>query len=158
MGLHMVPAPIDQLSPMYDSGKIDGMFVIPTAALAFQWTTRAKYFIEVRGSMLAGCMAVSQKAYDQLELTDQQTLVSAAAKFAARFEELGKREDALLLGGMLEKQGVHRLASSEALRTAFIDAAAVARTKLDDSVISTRLLKESLDLLGTYRAAKRKPH
>ncbi len=158
MGLRMVPAPIEQLSPLYDGGKIDGMFVIPTAALAFQWTTRAKYFIEVRGSMLAGCMTMAQKAYDQLELPDQQTLVSAAAKFAARFEELGKREDALLLGGMLEKQGVRRLGASEGLRAAFIEAAGVARTKLDESIISGRLLKESLDVLATYRAGKHKPH
>src|SRR5262249_53121997 len=103
MGLKMVPAPVDQLLELYDGGKIDGMFVIPTAALAFQWTTRAKYFIELRGSMLAGCLTVSQKAYDQLSFQEQQALVAAAAKFAVRFEDLGKREDALLLGGMLER-------------------------------------------------------
>ena len=68
MGLNMVPAAVDELSPLYDDGKIDGMFVIPTAALAFQWTTRAKYFLDLRGSMLAGCMTMSQKAYDSLEL------------------------------------------------------------------------------------------
>jgi TRAP-type C4-dicarboxylate transport system substrate-binding protein len=157
MGMHMVPAAVDQLSPLYDDGKIDGMFVIPTAALAFQWTTRAKYFIDVRGSMLAGCMTVSQKAYDQLSFQDQQALVAAAAKFALRFEDLGKREDALLLGGMLERQGVHKLATSEGLRAAFIEAASVARGKLDDSVIPSKLIKESLDVLAAYRAARRHP-
>jgi TRAP-type C4-dicarboxylate transport system substrate-binding protein len=157
MGLNMVPAPVEQLLPLYDGGKIDGMFVIPTAALAFQWTTRAKYFIEVRGSMLAGCMAVSLKAYDQLELADQQALVAAAAKFAIRFEDLGKREDAALLGGMLEKQGVRKLPGSESLRAAFIEAASVARGKLDESIIPSRLVKESLDVLATFRASKKKP-
>jgi TRAP-type C4-dicarboxylate transport system substrate-binding protein len=59
MGLTMVPASVDQLAGMYDAGQIDGMFVIPTAALAFQWATRAHYFIELRGSALAGCVTVS---------------------------------------------------------------------------------------------------
>jgi len=157
MGLHMVPAAVEQLLPMYDDGKIDGMFVIPTAALAFQWTTRAKYFIELRGSMLPGCVALSQKAWDQLSFEDQQALQAAAAKFAVRFEDLGKREDALLLGGMLEKQGVHKLSASEGLRAAFLEAAAAARAKLDDSVIPSKLIKESLDILATYRAARHKP-
>jgi TRAP-type transport system periplasmic protein len=156
MGLHMVPAPIDQLSPLYDGGKIDGMFVIPTAALAFQWTTRARYFIDLRSSMLAGCITVSQKSYDQLSFEQQQVLKAATAKFALRFEDLGKREDAILLGGTLERQGVHKLQTSEALRSAFIEAAAAARGQLEDKVIPSSLVKESLDLLATYRAAHRK--
>jgi TRAP-type C4-dicarboxylate transport system substrate-binding protein len=158
MGMRTVPAPIEELTPMYDASKIDGMFVIPTAALAFQWTTRAKYFIDLRSSMLAGCLTVSQKSYDLLTFEQQQALIAAAAKFAVRFEDLGKREDALLLGGMLEKQGVHRLGASEGLRSAFIEAAATARGQLDDKVISTALVKESLDILSTYRAGKRKGH
>ena len=101
-------------------------------------------------------MAISQKAYDSLSFDEQQALVAAAAKFVVRFEDLGKREDALLLGGMLEKQGVHRLAASDGLRAAFIEAAAAARGKLDDSIIPAKLVTEALDILGTYRAAKKK--
>jgi TRAP-type C4-dicarboxylate transport system substrate-binding protein len=156
MGLNMVPAAIDQLSPMYDSSRIDGMFVIPTAALAFQWTTRARYFIDLRGSMLAACVVLSQKSYDSLAFEQQQALMVAGTKLGVRFEELGRREDALLLGGMLEKQGVKKLAASEALRTAFVEAASAARGKLDDKTIPSSLVKESLDLLATYRAAHRK--
>jgi TRAP-type C4-dicarboxylate transport system substrate-binding protein len=154
MGLHMVPAGIEQLTPLYDGSQIDGMFVIPTAALAFQWTTRAKYFIEMRSSMLAGCLTVSQKAYDLLSFDQQQALRNAANKFALRFEDLGKREDTLLLGGTLERQGVKKLPISESLRAAFIEAAALARVKLDDKTIPSSLVKESLDLLSSYRAAR----
>ena len=158
MGLEMVPAAIDQLTPLYDSNKIDGMFVIPTAALAFQWTTRAKYFIDLRSSMLAGCLTMSQKSFDQLSFDQQQALKSAAAKFVVRFEDLGKREDALLLGGTLERQGVHKLPASEGLRTAFIEAASAARAHLEDKIIPSSLVKESLDVVSTYRAAHRKGH
>ena len=89
MGMHMVPAGIEELTGLYDGGKIDGMFVIPTAALAFQWTTRAKYFIDLRSSMLAGCLALAQKSYDQLDLRTAAGAPGAAAKFAVRFEDLG---------------------------------------------------------------------
>jgi TRAP-type transport system periplasmic protein len=157
MGMNMVPGPIDQLTPMYDGGKIDGMFVIPTAALAFQWTTRARYFIELRSSMLAGCMSVSQKAYDSLSFDQQQALKAASAKFGVRFEDLGKREEGMLLGGALDRQGVKKLGTSEALRVQFLEAASLARGKLDDKTIPSNLVKESLDLLATYRAAHRKP-
>ena len=101
---------------------------------------------------------MSQKSYDLLTFEQQQAFVAAAAKFAMRFEDLGKREDSLLLGGMLEKQGVHRLSASEGLRNAFLEAAAAARGQLDDKLIPSALVKESLDVLATYRAAKRKPH
>jgi TRAP-type C4-dicarboxylate transport system substrate-binding protein len=141
---------------MYDGAKIDGMFVIPSAALAFQWTTRAKYFIDLRSSMLAGCMTVAQKSFDQLTFEQQQALRTATAKFAIRFEEIGKREDALLLGGTLERQGVHKLPASEGLRSAFIEAASAARGHLEDAIIPSSLVKESLDLLSTYRAAHRR--
>ncbi len=155
MGMRTVAAAIEQLSPLYDTKQIDGFFVIPTAALAFQWTTRAKYFIDLRSSMLPGCMTVAQKSYDQLSFEQQQVLRSAAAKFALRFEDLGRREDALLLGGMLEKQGVKRLPASEALRSGFIEAAAAARNKLDDKTIPTSLVKEALEVVSTFRAAHR---
>ncbi|MCA1664524.1 MAG: TRAP transporter substrate-binding protein DctP [Myxococcales bacterium] len=156
MGMHMVPAAIDQLTPLYDGNKIDGMFVIPTAALAFQWTTRAKYFIELRSSMLAGCVTLSQRSFDQLTFEQQQALRTATAKFAVRFEDLGKREDALLLGGTLERQGVRKLPASEGLRSAFIEAASAARVHLEDAVIPSSLVKESLEVLSTFRAARRR--
>jgi TRAP-type C4-dicarboxylate transport system substrate-binding protein len=152
MGMSMIPAAIEQLSEMYDAGQIDGMFVIPTAALAFQWTTRAKYFMTLRSSALSGCLVLSQRAYDQLTFEQQQLLTAAAAKFAVRFEDLGNREDDLLLNTMFEKQGIKRLHASDSLRAAFLDAANRAREKLDPQLLPPGLLKQVLTVLGDYRA------
>jgi TRAP-type C4-dicarboxylate transport system substrate-binding protein len=151
MGMRMMPGKIEELLPMYDAGRIDGMFVIPTAALAFQWTTRAHYFVDLRTSMLPGCVVVSQKAFDQLSFEQQQVVDAAAARFAIRFEELGKREDALLLDSLLEKQGVHPLAASATLRSAFIDAATQARERLDGKTLPREVLKEAVGILASYR-------
>jgi TRAP-type C4-dicarboxylate transport system substrate-binding protein len=152
MGLHTVPAAIDQLSNMYDAGQIDGMFVIPTAALAFQWTTRARYFIDLRSSMLPGCLVLSQKAYDQLGFEQQQALTAAAARFAIRFEELGRREEGLLLGSMLEKIGVKKLVASASLRSAFLNAATRALATVDEKTLPRELLNQAVAILRQYRA------
>ena len=152
MGMNVVPGKIEALLPMYDAGRIDGMFVIPTAALAFQWTTRARYFVDLQTSMLPGCMVVSQKAFDQLTFEQQQVLTDATARFTIRFEALNRREDALLLGGVLEQQGVHRLVATPALRSAFLQAAARARDQLDEKTLPREWLKEALAILSQYRA------
>jgi TRAP-type transport system periplasmic protein len=156
MGLKLVPGAIEQLLDLYDGGKIDAMFVIPTAALAFQWTTRAKWYIDMRGSTLAGCLTMTQKSYDALGFEQQQALVAAAAKFRGRFEDLGRREDALLLGGMLEKQGVKRLAASDTLRTQYYEAAAQARGQVDEQTLPKSLVKEATDLVNESRAGHKK--
>ena len=94
--------------------------------------------------------------FDKLEAVEKR--YSDLEGLLADPDVIGKREDALLLGGMLEKQGVHRLNASDGLRNAFIEAAAAAREQLDDKLIPTALVKESLDVLATYRSGKRKPH
>jgi len=96
---------------------------------------------------------VSQKTFDALDVSEQQAFVAAAAKFAGRFEDLGRREDGLLFGGMLEKQGVKRLAASEALRAGFLDAAAAARTQIDEQTIPKSLIKDAIDAVNAFRAA-----
>ena len=155
MGLTMIPGTLEGLLPMFDAGRIDGMFVIPTAALAFQWTTRARYFIALQGSTLPACLVVTQKAFDQLTLEQQRAVRAASASFAVRFEELGKREDALLLHGLLEKQGVRRLVASEALRSAFLGAAAIGRNHLDDKTLPIETLKQAMSMLAEYREQQR---
>jgi TRAP-type C4-dicarboxylate transport system substrate-binding protein len=154
MGMNMAPATIEHLSAMYDAGEVDGMFVIPTAALAFQWTTRARYFMELRSTALAACVTVSQKAYDQLSFEQQQALRAAGAKLAIRFEDLGMREDALLLNEAFEKQGIKKLATGPALRAAFLEAANRSRDHLGNQGIAPELLKQAADILSDFRTGR----
>lgn len=151
MGLHLLPAEVDKLAGLYDEGKIDGMFVIPTAALAFQWTARAKYFLDVRASYLPGCVVMTQHAFDQLSFDQQQALRTAANKFSKRFEESGQRDDALLKGSLLEHQGVKRLDADERFRDEFFTAALEARAKIPATLLSPHLLTRALGILGDFR-------
>jgi TRAP-type C4-dicarboxylate transport system substrate-binding protein len=154
IGMTMVPGTIERLSSMYDAGQIDGMFVIPTAALAFQWTTRARYFMEMRSTSLPGCLVISQKTYDQLTFEQQQVLKAASTKFGMRFEDLGMREDALLLNEAFEKQGIKKLPAGAALRAAFLEAANRSREQLGNQVIAPELLKQAIGILSDFRAGR----
>ena len=157
MGMHMVPAPIEQLTPMYDGAKIDGMFVIPTAALAFQWTTRAKYFIDLRSSMLAGCIAVSQKSYDQLDF-DAAAGADGARRPSSRCASRtwASARTRSCSAACWRSKACASFRHPRGYAAAFIEAAAAARGQLDDKIIPTQLVRESLDLLATYRAAHRR--
>jgi TRAP-type C4-dicarboxylate transport system substrate-binding protein len=151
MGLHIVPADVTQLSAIYDAGKVDAMFVIPAAALAFQWTTRARYFVDLKASYLPGCLVVATRAFDLMTHEQRQVLRAAGAKFAARFEDAGLRDDALLFNGLFEKQGLKRLKASESLRDEFFNVALEAREHIEPRLLPRALLVRALTVLNDYR-------
>jgi TRAP-type C4-dicarboxylate transport system substrate-binding protein len=152
MGMSLLPGHVDELAALYDSGRIDGMFVIPAAALAFQWTTHARYFLDLRTSYLPGCMAIAQHSFDQLGLAEQQALRDAAAKFARRFEEAGARDEALLVSRLLERQGLKRLAASDSLRAELFSSARESRAGIPAGLVPPALLNRALMILADIRA------
>ncbi|HWE30652.1 MAG TPA: TRAP transporter substrate-binding protein DctP, partial [Polyangia bacterium] len=50
MGLPIVPLAVGDAARAYDEGHVDGFLAIPLAALAFQWSARARYVTDLRGS------------------------------------------------------------------------------------------------------------
>src|SRR5581483_7134851 len=44
MGLHIVPTHIEKAAQQFDDNRLDGFIAVPTAALAFQWSSRTRYF------------------------------------------------------------------------------------------------------------------
>lgn len=120
MKLRSVPLPLEEGGSAYDEGKVDGFLVIPTAALAFQWVGRAHYFLDLRAAaFLAGCLVVSSRSFYKLSAAEQQALKRAGDKLARALEVVGSRQDELLVGGLLEKQGVAALPFDGDFRTQF---------------------------------------
>src|SRR5262249_26262465 len=60
IGVKVDPLPVDRALAAYEAGEIDGFIGIPMAALAFQWSTRARYFSDLRVGYALGCLVVSQ--------------------------------------------------------------------------------------------------
>jgi TRAP-type C4-dicarboxylate transport system substrate-binding protein len=145
MGVHLVHLPIEEAGHAWDEGKLDGFITLPTAALAYQFSARSRYFTEISPGPLPGCIVVSEHAFDQLSFAHQQTVRAAAAKFAARFVDVGREQDRTLLGGLFERQGVRRVPVSKEFADEFYAAAAKAREQVGMRSVGAEAYREFTD-------------
>ncbi|HXU73933.1 MAG TPA: TRAP transporter substrate-binding protein DctP [Polyangia bacterium] len=152
MGLTIVPTELDAAAKAYDARRVDGFIAIPTAALAFQWSTQARYITDLRPGYLTGCVLVAQRALDRLGADQQKTFRSLFAKYDSLFQEMGKRQDEALLGGLFEKQGLKPIPPSEGFRSEFFEAARAARERAATRFVPRASLDRVLKLLADYRA------
>lgn len=151
MGLQIVPLPVGDAAAAYDSGRVDGFLAIPLAALAFQWSSRARYVTDLRGSYIWGCAVVTERSMQRLPTALQQALRVSASRTRERFEEMGRRTDEALLGGLFARQGAASVPVSESLRAEYNAAARQARNKVSDRFVPRELVDRVLQMLADYR-------
>jgi TRAP-type transport system periplasmic protein len=153
LGLSLVPMSFVESRAAFDQGRVDGFLSPPTAALAFQWSTQARYLLNLPTDYLMACLVVSTRAFDRLPFEHQRAVRAAAAKFMARFDDVGAHADEELLGGLFARQGVKTIAFDERFRADFEAAARAAWDKLDEVMIPRPLLKQVQAILTAYRAS-----
>lgn len=151
MGLQIVPLPVGDAGRAYDQGHVDGFLAIPLAALAFQWSSRARYVTDLRGSYLWSCLVLTERALQRLPTASQDALRQTAARARERFEEMGRRTDEALLGGLFAKQGAVSVPVSESFRVEYVAAARNARNKVADRFVPKALVDRVLQMLADYR-------
>jgi len=152
MGLSLKPLPVTDVRAQLDAGQLDGLIALPSAALAYQWSTRVKYFIDLRVGSLPGCIMLASRTFERLPSVLKDDLREAGARLAVRFDDGGSAMDEALVGGLFEKQGLIKLPASETLRAAFFQSARAAREKLAGDVLPHDLLQQVLGWLADYRA------
>jgi TRAP-type C4-dicarboxylate transport system substrate-binding protein len=151
----LVPLPIDEAARAYDQGVVDGFISVPAGALAFQWSAQARYVSDLQVAFLPSCVLVARRAFDQLPIEAQTELRAAASKLRIRVEDLDRQQDETLLGGLFEKQGLHRVAASEQLRREFEEAATRVGSDLlsaPDAVVPAAAREHVLRWRASYRA------
>ena len=129
-GLNTVLMPIYEAARAYDEGRHDGFTGPPSAALAFQWSSRARYFIELDLAYITGCVVISTTAWDSLPEELRTVVRSAMAKAAARLTEVDRELDRQLVDKLFAKQGLKRLPVTPGLRADFERLAKSARAEL----------------------------
>jgi len=150
MGVHIVPLPLEEAAHAYEENRIDGFIVIPTAALAFQYSTLARYFTDLESGYLPGCLAMAQASIDRLQYKQQLQLMDAAAKLRLRVEDIGIRMDEQLLGGksLFQKQGLRFVPMSASFREEWLREGRAAYRRLAAELVPSagaRKLLESLE-------------
>jgi TRAP-type C4-dicarboxylate transport system substrate-binding protein len=153
LGLSLVTLPFAAARGAYESGKVDGFLAPPTAGLAFQWSTQARYLVDLPTDYIMACVVVSTRAFDRLPFEHQRSVRAAAAKFMARFDDVTEHTDAELVGGLFERQGLKVIHHDERFRAEFEAAGRAAWEKLDDATIPRQLIKQVQAILTAYRAA-----
>lgn len=153
MGGRPVPIDVSDAARAYDDARIDGFIAVPAAALAYQWSTQARYFTTLPMAFLPACVVLSNRAFDALSVADQQMLKTTTARFMLRFNDLGRSQEEQLLGGLLEKQGLTRVTPSEAFVEGFTREAVAARGRLGDRLVPAALLQKVLGWLDEARAS-----
>lgn len=152
LSVQAVPASLTEAGPLYDAGKVDGLVTPASVALAFQWSTRTRYFIALPLEMLNGCVTMTRGALDSLPIAAQRAIKNASAKLAVRFNDLSRRQDEELLGGLLQKQGLTRVALDQRFLADFYEIARRTRLGLDRNMISPELLQQIQSMLADFRA------
>jgi len=157
IGVPGVAMGVERAASAYEDKQIDGFLSVPTAALAFQWSAAAKSLVEPRLGYLPGCMVMTQRLWDTLDVGERAAITDSLAKFLARLEDLGRRQDAELLGGLFERQGLKRVTVSPAFATELAAVAKIARDAVRDKLVPGELLDRVNKWLGDYRAEHRAP-
>jgi TRAP-type C4-dicarboxylate transport system substrate-binding protein len=158
MGFDVVSLPLYEAARAYDEKRTDGFLGIPAAALAFQWSAQVRYFVDLRNDYLFGCLMISERAFLKLPADHQRAIREAAARLNVRYNDLGRRVDDALVGGLFQKQGLKGIPVSDSLRAEFFDAARVARGKMAERFVARELLNRVQSMLADYRAEHQQEH
>jgi TRAP-type C4-dicarboxylate transport system substrate-binding protein len=158
MGIQTVPTTLDVAAKAYDDKQFDGFIAIPTAALAFQWSAQAHYITDLRVGFLTGCVLISNAAFDRLPLPLQGVVRGTISKYDMRFEDLGRRQDDALLGGLFTRQGMVQVPVDATFRGAFFSAARTAREKAGPRFTKPEVIEQVLRMLADYRGERSSKH
>ena len=155
MGLDITPLPIRDAYGAFETGRIDGFVTPAVAALTFQWSTVSRYYTDLRLGFVVGCMLISNRAFDPLPLAEQQAIALAGAKMKLRIERVGREQEAQLLHGLFQKQGLQPVAVDNATRVGFFEAAQQARDRAASKLVSPELISRVLGMLADFRSEHR---
>ena len=157
LGVPAVGLPVEDAGRAYEDKRVDGFIAVPAAALAYQWSAATPYLSQLRLGFLPGCMVVTNHAWDSLTVEDRAVVTGAAAKFQARLEELGRTQDAELLGTLFARQGLKQTAVSAGFASEFIESARAARSSVRDKLIPGELIDRVTGWVADFRVEYSRP-
>jgi TRAP-type C4-dicarboxylate transport system substrate-binding protein len=153
LGVPAAALPIEEARRAYEDKRTDGYLGVPSAQLAFQWSSGGGYFTELKASFIPGCLVMREERFQALQPAARQALLDAVAKFQHRFNELARTQDAELLGGLFARQGLHKIDLTPAAREELAAAFVKARATLPGALVPPALIERVEGWLKEYRGS-----
>ncbi len=153
LGFNGVPLGVPEVDAALTSGKINGCYSSPVAAVALQWYTKAKYMTSVPMSFAVGATIISTKALAKLSAADRKEFetISEASRKKLRKVIRKANEDAKKT---MTRKGV-AITPTPAAMTAELEKAAQQVWK---DLVGKVYSKEELDMVLKYRDEYRAKH
>lgn len=130
MGANLLPLPIDQAGAAYDSGRVDGFYSIPAAAIVFRYGVKARYFTDLHSMFLPACLIVSRATFDGLDGDAQRALRQAGERLGDRFDRLGRQQEDEMMSRAFPREGLRAVPMSDEFRREYLEAARAASARL----------------------------
>jgi TRAP-type C4-dicarboxylate transport system substrate-binding protein len=154
MGVHVVALPLIEGRRAYERHQVDGFFVIPQGALAFQYSSIARYYTDLETGYLPGCLVMKMASVDQIPYAQQLALGAAAGKLKVRFEDTGLRVDEQLMTTLFAKQGLQAVPMSAAFREEWFREGRAVYLRIKDQLVPSAAGRALLESLRKPEAVK----
>ena len=157
MGSHVVPLPIREALPRLRGRRASTASSAPAvAALAFQWSTAARYFTELAHRLRRRLppdrpIAPSTRCRSH----EQQAMRVAAATPRSRIEEVGRTQEDQLLHALFEQAGPQGRARRRGHARRLFESARAARERVATRLVSPSLIARVLGMLADFRSEHR---
>jgi TRAP-type transport system periplasmic protein len=155
LGLNGVPLGVPEVDAALTSGKIDGCYGSPVAAVALQWYSKVKFMTSMPMSFAMGATVVSNAAYKKLAPEDLKILEDVSRANAKKLRKTIRKsnEDAK---GTMSRKGVTVVPTPVAMVDEFTKASTEIWEQLAGKVYTKDELKMVLEARDEYRAKHKK--
>ncbi|HEY5920179.1 MAG TPA: TRAP transporter substrate-binding protein DctP [Kofleriaceae bacterium] len=94
LGLNGVPLGVPEVDSGLTSGKINGCYGSPIAAVALQWYTKIKFMTSMPMSFAIGATVLQKKAFDKLSAEDKKTFESIGKATQKKLRKVIRKSNA----------------------------------------------------------------
>jgi TRAP-type transport system periplasmic protein len=155
LGLNGVPLGVPEVDGNLTSGKIDGCYASPLAAVALQWYSKVKFMTSMPMSFAIGATVVSIDAYKKLSTDDAKAVEEISRANAKKLRKTIRKANEDSKGTMTRK-GVTVVPTPISMVDDFTKQAGELWNELAGKIYSKEELKMVIDARDEYRA-KHKP-
>ena len=113
-GISPIPLPLSEVLTGLQTGMIDTVAISPVGAIAFQWYTKATYFMDHPLNYIYALMVIEKKAFNKIDPADQKIVQQVMSRIYQEIDQQN-RLDNKKAREVLQQQGVTFVSFSPSL-------------------------------------------